>query len=93
MKKNSNTFKNAINLVIEQGANRQAMFAMLNEMVTTLGRPGGSFAYKILNDALDRDLPAETEDVVLDMLDALSGQCNPICYIGSGDYHPTAQVA
>ncbi|EPK7688544.1 hypothetical protein K7Y63_004156 [Serratia marcescens] len=93
MIRNKVGYEALLNKCIQHGAGRKVMFQTVNEMVDRFGRLGGTVAYNLLNDALDRELPHETEDVVLDMLDALSGQCNPVCYIGTGDYHSTAQVA
>ncbi len=90
---NKVNYKKAINLIIAQGASRQALFAMCNDMVNANGRDGGYLAYELLNHALDSGLPANVENVVLDVLDALSGHCNPVCVIGSGDYHVAAQAA
>jgi len=93
MIKNKVNYEKAVNQIIAQGASRQALFSMLNDMVDSLGRDGGFLAYKLLNDALDRGLPSDAEDILLDMLDALSGQCSPRCFIGSADYHLAAQAA
>lgn len=80
-------YKQDINQIIEQGANRHALFALVRDMVDTHGRDGGILAFNVLNDALDLPLDASTEDVIYDVLEALSGQCNRAQWIGSGDYH------
>ncbi|WP_312227379.1 hypothetical protein [Pseudescherichia sp.] len=86
-------YEKAINQMIVQGTSRQALFAFINDMVDGYGRAGGSLAFNILNDALDNDLPEEAEEAVVDALEALSGQCNRKCWIGSGDYHLTPKAA
>lgn len=86
-------YEKAINQMVAQGVSRQALFTFINDMVDGYGRAGGSLAFNILNDALDNDLPEEAEEAVIDALEALSGQCNRKCWIGSGDYHLTPKAA
>ncbi|EPY4136398.1 hypothetical protein ACXDI5_005244 [Klebsiella variicola] len=86
-------YAKVLNEIIANGANRQAIFVLCQSMVDAYGRSGGSLAYELLNDALDLELPSDAENVVLDALDALSGQCSPVSLIGSGDYHRAAQAA
>ena len=93
MMKNRVNDEKAINQMVADGASRQALFAFINGMVDGYGREGGSLAFNILNDVLDNDLPEDVEDAVVDALEALSGQCNRICWIGSGDYHLAPQAA
>lgn len=78
---------------VEQGANRHALFALVRDMVDNLGRDGGALAFNALNDALELPLNAPAEEVIYDVLDALSGQCNRTFWIGSGDYHVAPQAA
>ena len=93
MMKNRVNYEREINHIIEQDASRQALFALVRDMVDAFGRDGGTLAFNTLNDALERELPVYAEDVVYDVLDALSGQCNRICWIGSGVYHLASQAA
>ena len=86
-------YTKALNEIIANGANRQAIFVLCNSMVEAYGRSGGSLAYEVLNDALDLELPSDAENVVLDAFDALSGQFGPVSFIGSGDYQRAAQAA
>lgn len=93
MKKNRVNYEREINHIVAQGASRQALFALVRDMVDTFGRDGGALAFNVLNNALEHDMSADAEDVVYDVLDALSGQCNRMCWIGSGDYHLAPQAA
>lgn len=93
MKKNRVNYKREMNQIIEQGANRHALFALVRDMVDNLGRDGGALAFNALNDALELPLNAPAEEVIYDVLDALSGQCNHTFWIGSGDYHVAPQAA
>ena len=86
-------YEKTINQMIVQGTSRQALFAFINDMVDGYGRAGGTLAFNILNNALDNDLPEEVEEAVVDALEALSGQCNRKCWIGSGDYHLAPKAA
>lgn len=61
-------YTKALNEIIANGANRQAIFVLCNSMVEAYGRSGGSLAYEVLNDALDLELPSDAENVVLDAL-------------------------
>ncbi|EGG9814470.1 hypothetical protein ID007_004331 [Salmonella enterica] len=65
----------------------QKMLAFCRCIVDLFDDEGGIAAYKILSKALDNDLPEDVEEAVTDALEALSGQCNAACQIGSGDYH------
>ena len=86
-------YTKALNEIIANGANRQAIFVLCNSMVENIRSFRQSLACEVLNDALDLELPSDAENVVLDALDALSGQCSPVSFIGSGDYHRAAQTA
>lgn len=91
MKKNRVNYEREMNQIIEQGVNRHALFALVCDMVDNLGRDGGTHAF---NDALDLPLnAAHAEEVIYDVLDALSGQYNRAFLIGSSDYHVAPQAA
>lgn len=79
--------------LVAQGAGREALFRYARVLVQEYGREGGFLAFHAFNNALDRELPEPTEEVMMDVLDALTGQCNTSCLIGSGDYHLSYQAA
>lgn len=93
MKKNRVNYEKEINQIVAQGASRHALFALVRDMVGAFGPDGGVLAFSVLNDTLDDNLSADAEDVVYDVLDALSGQCHRDCWIGSGNYHLPPQAA
>ncbi|EAP3462080.1 hypothetical protein EAN04_24470 [Salmonella enterica] len=69
---------------VEHTPDRMAVFSTCRKMVEELGRPGGRAAYQYL-----AGLPDEVaeHEVVLDALEALTGNCAHDCWIGDGNYH------
>ncbi len=86
-------YQQALNEILANGTNRQELFLLCNTMIATCGRQGGYLAYELLNKALDNAVQENEEAVLVDALDALSGQCNPVSFIGTGDYHHPEQAA
>jgi len=88
----SNT-ENALSDLVNLGAGRETLFHFARSLVEDQGRDGGFIAFHAFNNVLDQELPESTEEIFMDVLDALTGQCNSSCRIGSGDYHLSYQAA
>lgn len=66
-------------------------FKKIKEYVESTDRNSGiKFYYELLEFYSDpnRFLPGSKEEwVIIDVFDAMCGDCNKDCYIGTGDYH------
>lgn len=85
--KTINEYSESIKKIIDNKADKNKLHNECCELVLMYGRRGGLLAYEMLSDSLQDELSAHTLENILDVLDALSGQCHPKCRIGSGTYH------
>lgn len=65
----------------------KSLRASVMAIVDSYGRDGGEIACHLLTSFASQELPADLDAEIMDVLEALTGQCNRVCWIGSGDYH------
>lgn len=73
--------------IINQGVNQTALLNACRNLIDDKGRTGGLAAYRLLSLKLESGLTGEAEEQVMNVLDALTGQCHVNCQLGTSDYH------
>ena len=81
-------YEHKLNWLINHDAASEKIYDTCVSLVNDFGDRGGVAAYALLLSALrTRNMDEESEENVLDVLDALSGECSVESRIGSGNYN------
>jgi len=81
-------YEHKLNWLINHDATSNKIYDTCVSLVNDFGDRGGAVAYTLLLNAVrTRKMDEESEENVLDVLDALSGECSVGSKIGAGNYH------